>query len=274
MGDDFHWMSYVTFTCHYLLSINIDTFKETVNPLEHPAFAHLYHATMLLFLELCLGYLFSCAVFVGVAVNMGLQLQGLSCTRGHRALFNGVSISLEAGHLLRVKGANGAGKTSLLRMLSGLLAPTEGHLLWLGQPIAGQRTDFGRSVVYLGHAAALKDELSPLENLLDACELAGHTTDTPAALAALQGAGLRGFERIAARRLSQGQRKRSALARLALSRSSPLWILDEPFNALDTAASAWLTALIEDHLQNAGMVVLTSHQDIPINTAHQQELIL
>jgi heme exporter protein A len=205
---------------------------------------------------------------------MGLQLQGLGCTRGHRALFTGVSISVNAGYLLRVKGANGAGKTSLLRMLGGLLAPTEGQVLWLGQPIAGQRADFGRSVVYLGHAAALKDELSPLENLLDACALGGHTTNTPAALAALKSAGLRGFERTAARRLSQGQRKRSALARLALSSSSPLWILDEPFNALDTAASAWLTALIEDHLQNVGMVVLTSHQDMPINTPNQLELVL
>ena len=178
------------------------------------------------------------------------------------------------GQMLRVRGANGAGKTSLLRMLCGLLLPTQGQVLWCGKPLAGQREGFGHSLVYLGHAAALKDELSPLENLLDACALGGQTPDAPAALAALKGAGLRGFERIPARRLSQGQRKRSALARLALSQTAQLWILDEPFNALDTAANVWLTRLIEAHLQNAGMVVLTSHQDMPINTPNQKDLAL
>jgi heme exporter protein A len=229
---------------------------------------------MLLFLELCLGHLSTCTVCVRLAMSVGLQLQGLSCTRGHRALFKGLSVSVNPGDLLRVKGANGAGKTSLLRMLSGLLAPTDGQVLWLGRPLAHQRNDFGHSVVYLGHAAALKDELSPLENLLDACALGGHTSDAPSAIAALQAAGLRGFERTPSRRLSQGQRKRSALARLALSASAPLWILDEPFNALDAAASTWLTTLIERHLQNAGMVVLTSHQDMPISAAHPLDLML
>ena len=203
-----------------------------------------------------------------------LTLSELSCTRGGRQLFSGVTQRVLPGHLLRVHGANGAGKTSLLRMLCGLLLPTQGQVLWCGKPLASQREGFGRSLVYLGHAAALKDELSPLENLLDACALGGDTPDTAAALAALKGAGLRGFERTPARRLSQGQRKRSALARLALSQTAPLWILDEPFNALDIAANAWLTGLIEAHLHNAGVVVLTSHQDMPINTPNQQELAL
>jgi len=159
-------------------------------------------------------------------------------------------------------------------MLCGLLQPTEGQVLWYGKPLASQRDVFGHNLVYLGHAAALKDELSPLENLLDACALGGHAPDVLAALAALKGAGLRGHERTSARGLSQGQRRRSALARLALSSSAPLWILDEPFNALDSAASAWLTGLIEAHLHNAGIVVLTSHQDMPINTPNQQDLAL
>jgi heme exporter protein A len=173
-----------------------------------------------------------------------------------------------------VRGANGAGKTSLLRMLCGLLLPTSGQVLWHGKPLAAQRDKLGQDLVYLGHAAALKDELSPLENLLDACALGGRALEVPSALAALQNAGLRGHERTPARRLSQGQRRRSALARLALSQNAPLWVLDEPFNALDTAANAWLTGLIEVHLQNAGMVVLTSHQDTPINTPNQQDLAL
>lgn len=225
-------------------------------------------------MELRFGNPSSCSVFVGQAVSQGLQLDGLTCTRGSRQLFSSLSISVGPGQLLRVRGANGAGKTSLLRMLCGLLQPTEGQVLWFGQPVADQRDVFGRSLVYLGHAAALKDELSPIENLLDASALGGHTPDIREAMAALQGAGLRGHERTAARRLSQGQRRRSALARLALSYSAPLWILDEPFNALDNGANNWLTGLIETHLHNAGMVVLTSHQDMPISASNQQDLAL
>ena len=203
-----------------------------------------------------------------------LKLDDLSCVRGSRPLFTGLSIDAGPGVLLRVRGANGAGKTSLLRMLCGLLLPTSGQVLWCGQPVASQREKFGQDLVYLGHAAALKDELSPLENLLDACALSGRKPDVAAALAALQGAGLRGHERTPARRLSQGQKRRSALARLALSQNAPLWILDEPFNALDTAANGWLTGLIEAHLQNAGMVVLTSHQHMPVAVPRQVDLTL
>ena len=183
-------------------------------------------------------------------------------------------MSVSSGQLLRVRGANGAGKTSLLRMLCGLLLPTDGRVLWRGQPLATQREKLGRDLVYIGHAAALKDELSPIENLLDACALGGHTPTATEALAALQAAGLRGHERTPVRRLSQGQRRRSALARLALRHSASLWVLDEPFNALDTAANAWLASLIEAHLQDAGIVVLTSHQDMPITARSQLDLAL
>ena len=207
-------------------------------------------------------------------MSQDLQLDGLTCTRGSRQLYSDLSTNVSPGQLLRVRGANGAGKTSLLRMLCGLLLPTEGQVLWHGKPLAAQREKLGHDLVYLGHAAALKDELSPLENLLDACALGGHTPTMPAALAALQAAGLRGHERTPARRLSQGQRRRSALARLALSHSAPLWILDEPFNALDLEANAWLTGLIEAHLKNSGIVVLTSHQDMPIAATSQLDLAL
>lgn len=203
-----------------------------------------------------------------------LMLDSVACTRGTRMLFSGITRSVAPGELLRVQGPNGAGKTSLLRMLCGLLAPTEGRVLWCGESLSGQRDTFGHALVYLGHAAALKDELSPLENLLDACVLSGHPADTAAALAALKAAGLRGHERTAARRLSQGQRRRSALARLALCQAAPLWVLDEPFNALDTIATAWLSGLIEAHVQRGGMVVLTSHQDVSLSALHQQVLKL
>lgn len=187
--------------------------------------------------------------------------------RGGRTLFTDLNQALLPGQLLRVLGANGAGKTSLLRMVCGLLEPASGRVLWRGQKIASQRAVFGAELVYVGHGAALKDELSPLENLLDACALGGTAASAPQALAALRDAGLRGHERTPARRLSQGQRRRSSLARLALSQAVPLWVLDEPFNTLDTAATTWLTGLIEAHLQSQGMVLLTSHQDIAINTS-------
>lgn len=203
-----------------------------------------------------------------------MTLDNVACTRGTRRLFSGITHSVAPGELLRVQGPNGAGKTSLLRMLCGLLSPTEGRVLWCGEKLSAQRDNFGHNLVYLGHAAALKDELSPLENLLDACALGGHPAQTEAALAALKAAGLRGHERTAVRRLSQGQRRRSALARLALCPAAPLWVLDEPFNALDTAATAWLSGLIEAHLQRSGMVVLTSHQDVALSAAQQQVLQL
>jgi len=207
-------------------------------------------------------------------MSQGLELDNLACTRGSRQLFCGLSLAVKPGDLLRVRGVNGAGKTSLLRMLCGLLLPTSGQVLWCGKPLGVQRDRLGQDLMYLGHAAALKDELSPLENLFDACALGGHIPTLPAALAGLEGAGLRSHARTPARRLSQGQRRRSALARLTLSQHAPLWILDEPFNALDIAANAWLTGLIEGHLKNAGMVVLTSHQDMPIAATNQLDLTL
>jgi len=208
------------------------------------------------------------------ATNHSLRLEDLTCIRGSRQLFGGLSLEVRPGQLLRVRGSNGAGKTSLLRMMCGLLLPSNGQVLWCERPLAVQRARFGEDLVYLGHATALKDELSPIENLLDACELNGHAPTKLAAMAALKGAGLRGHERTPARRLSQGQRRRSALARLAINHKASLWILDEPFNALDTAASDWLTGLIEAHLKSNGMVVLTSHQDMPIAAASQLDLTL
>ena len=190
-------------------------------------------------------------------------------------MFDGVSLRLPAGGLLRVRGANGAGKTSLLRMLCGLLQPSRGDVLWRGEAVSALREEFGRELVYLGHAAALKDDLSPLENLLDACRLGGFHATEGAALRALAQAGLRGHEDTQVRRLSQGQRRRSALARLALAPGrAALWVLDEPFNALDVGAMAWLAGLIQAHLLAGGLAVLTSHQDVAIDGVAAQELSL
>ena len=190
-----------------------------------------------------------------------LELCDLRCVRGARELFRGLRASATAGQLVHVRGANGAGKTSLLRMLCGLTTPTEGEVRWRGEPIAKTREAFNRQHLHLGHAAALKDDLSALENLEAASLLADLACSRAESLQALARAGLRGLEQLTARFLSQGQRRRAALARLELGADLPLWILDEPFDALDERAAAWLRELISAHLQRGGIVVLTSHQD-------------
>jgi heme exporter protein A len=193
-----------------------------------------------------------------------LELRDLACVRGRRWLFRGLDATLAPGQLLRVTGANGAGKTSLLRMLCGLLAPAQGQVLWQGQKLPQVREAFHQQLVYLGHAAALKDELTPLENLQVAARLGGNAPDEAAARQALAAAGLGGREQVPTRTLSQGQRRRAALARLSLG-TALLWVLDEPFNALDTAATTWLLGLIEGQLQRGGLVVLTSHQPVALS---------
>ncbi len=205
-------------------------------------------------------------------MTAALELRGLACVRGRRRLFGGLNLQLQPGQLLRVAGANGAGKTSLLRMLCGLLAPAEGQVLWQGSNVHQDREAFHQQLVYLGHAAALKDELSALENLQAAARLAGLAPPPAAARQALADAGLRGREHVPARILSQGQRKRAALARLPLG-AARLWVLDEPFNALDTAATAWLLGLIERQLQGGGMVVLTSHQPVALSAYLAQQAL-
>ena len=203
-----------------------------------------------------------------------LTLDQLSCVRGERRLFGAVSRQLAAGGLLHVQGANGAGKTSLLRMVCGLLSPSAGQVRWRGQPLPKAREAICRDLVYLGHTAALKDELSALENLQAAQSLAGRASTTPELTRALGDAGLRGRESLPTKRLSQGQRQRVALARLSLSNSAPLWVLDEPFNTLDAPACDWLSALLSGHLRQGGLVVLTSHQPLALPSVAHEALTL
>lgn len=199
----------------------------------------------------------------------------LEARRGRRVLFTGLALSAQAGQLLRVQGANGAGKTTLLRMLVGLNLPNAGQVRWQGQTIQSQRDEFHRDLVYLGHAAALKDDLSAIENLQAMVALGGDCCSGAEAAAALAAAGLRGRERLPARVLSQGQRRRVALARLELAPERRLWVLDEPFNALDVAANEWLAGLVQGQLQRGGIVVLTSHQAVPVDgTVEQTALML
>jgi heme exporter protein A len=193
-----------------------------------------------------------------------LETVDLECTRGERLLFAGLAFAVDAGHCLHVAGENGAGKTSLLRILCGLLSPTHGEVRWDGEDIRRLREDYWQLIAYVGHLNGVKDDLTALENVRFAASLAGHPAGEDAARGALASVGLAGFETSQARFLSQGQRRRIALARLFLAREARLWILDEPFTALDVRGVAALSTLIGEQLGRGGIVVLTTHQDVPL----------
>lgn len=195
-----------------------------------------------------------------------LETVQLACQRGDRVLFRKLDVSVEDGQLLRVMGANGMGKTSLLRLLAGLAYPLAGEVRWRGRAIQGQREIYHAALFYLGHASALNDLLTPLENLRFACAAAGDAVSPEACDAALHRIGLARQLDLPARVLSQGQRRRVGLARLFLAAHRPLWLLDEPFTALDAKAVAELAGNIDGHCARGGIVVLTSHQDVFLRT--------
>lgn len=192
-----------------------------------------------------------------------LEAEDLACLKGDRLLFRGLALRLEAGELVRVAGPNGVGKTSLLRLLTGLALPEAGEVRWNGRSIRREREAFHRALLYLGHAAALNDLLTPLENLRFACAAAGDDADEERCMQALVRIGLADQLDLPARVLSQGQRRRVGLARLFIGSRRPLWVLDEPFTALDVAAVADLATTLSDHCAAGGMVMLTTHQDAP-----------
>lgn len=202
-----------------------------------------------------------------------LEASNLECIRGERSLFAGVGFRLAAGEMLYLQGANGSGKTSLMRIVCGLAHPAAGEVRWRGEPIGKLGEDYRRELCYLGHHNAIKEELTPLENLLAAAHLADEDLDEGAALDALELVGLAGREELACRYLSQGQKRRVALARL-VNEWRALWILDEPYVALDTAAVALVASLIGAHLQRGGLVVLTTHQAVPVAAGAVRELVL
>ena len=203
-----------------------------------------------------------------------LDAVNLSCERGERALFAGLEFAVAAGSLLRVAGPNGTGKTSLLRMLCGLLEPATGEVRWHGHNVRRQREEYWKDLVYVGHLNGVKEDLTVYENLKVAQAVAGRRVDHTALRRALDAVGLARFEHTLARRLSQGQRRRVALARLFATTTAPLWILDEPFIALDQRGVASLSERIASHIGNGNMVVLVTHQDVAIDVPRQQHIEL
>jgi heme exporter protein A len=190
-------------------------------------------------------------------------VSNLSCARGDKRLFSGVSFSLQPGQWLHLEGNNGVGKTSLLRLVCGLSALEEGEITWNNQAVSKDPQTFRANLAYLGHQLALKDDLSPLENLQTDAAIVGRQLTASDAKQALAQMGLRGRENLPVRVLSQGQKRRTALARLLVS-SAKLWVLDEPFVALDTMAQNALSEVINAHLAKQGMVLLTSHQAVSL----------
>ncbi|MDP1535760.1 MAG: cytochrome c biogenesis heme-transporting ATPase CcmA [Burkholderiales bacterium] len=203
-----------------------------------------------------------------------LEAHQIEITRGDRRLFGNLSLALAPGTLLLVTGSNGSGKTSLLRALCGLLLPSAGEVRWQGENIRKLREEYWRRLVYIGHTNALKDELTATENLGVLCALSGVHTGIAQQRQALADFGLAGRERLPAKALSQGQRRRTALARLSLCTALPLWILDEPFAALDSAAVSHMQSVVGGHLAAGGMVIMTTHQEVPIAAPAVTELNL
>ncbi len=195
-----------------------------------------------------------------------LTVSQLSCSRGNKPLFVDVNFTMNAGQALHLEGDNGVGKTSLLRIVCGLSPADSGEVLWNGQAIQQQAAAYRTSLFYLGHALSLKEELTALENLHADAAVAGRTLNREQALVALARMGLRGREHLPLRVMSQGQKRRTALARLWASQS-PLWVLDEPFVALDTQAVDGLRVLLAEHVAQGGMVVFTSHQPVSLERA-------
>ncbi|MBU0654264.1 MAG: cytochrome c biogenesis heme-transporting ATPase CcmA [Gammaproteobacteria bacterium] len=212
---------------------------------------------------------------------MLLEVVGLHCTRGYRALFSELAFTLEAGQLLLVEGHNGSGKTTLLKMLAGLREADDGQVLWDKQPIQAWGAEYRQQFVWLGHSNGIKDDLTALENLHMMQALGGEQAGFPCRDAkscvststVLERMGLAGNGHRFPRHFSAGMKRRLALSRLLLS-SARLWILDEPQAALDRAGIQMFESMLSEHLQRGGSAIMTSHHEVGLRGPHIQRLVL
>jgi heme exporter protein A len=194
-----------------------------------------------------------------------LSVQGLECRRGERSLFGAVSFVVHRGEIVWLRGANGQGKTSLLRTLAGLSAPEAGTIEWSRAPAR-------RRLLYIAHANALKEDLSVTESLRFLLSLGGDAPADATITASLERFGMASRRDAPVRTLSQGQRRRVALARLAAQREPSTWLLDEPFDALDATGIETLNAIIVEHARRGGSIVMTSH--VPLAIAEPAPLVV
>ncbi|MDP7284319.1 MAG: cytochrome c biogenesis heme-transporting ATPase CcmA [Arenicellales bacterium] len=191
-----------------------------------------------------------------------LEISDLACTRGYRELFNGINVTVSAGQVLLVEGKNGSGKTSFIRIISGLVLPSQGEVKWEGLNIFKYRSEYQQAVSYIGHRNGTKAHLTPMENLLLDPNTA--TTSKDAAKSALSEVGLDGFEDQQCCNLSAGQNRRVALARALVARTQ-LWILDEPLTSVDAAGITLLEELYSNHIQLGGSIIMATHQSMNLS---------
>jgi len=205
-------------------------------------------------------------------MTISLTASQLAYERNEQAIFTNINFSLQAGEILQVTGDNGSGKTTLLRLLTGLLSPTAGNIRWCEQIIADNPVNYQENMFYLGHKPGVKMELTAYENLNYTTALTATKTDITL-LQALTQVGLAKHEDRFTYQLSAGEQRRLALAKLLIV-TAKLWILDEPFTALDNLGIRLIEEFIAQHLQAGGMVVLTSHQLYELPNIQQKKLIL
>lgn len=195
---------------------------------------------------------------------LSLKADALELERGERLLFKGLTFEAPSGTLVRLAGANGTGKTSLLRLLTGLMQPDAGTITYRGKSIRSLREDYYRDLVYIGHMNGVKDDLSAKENVRIAARMGNIVAKDEELVEALSKVGLADFIDHTTGELSQGQRRRVALARLFVSKSKPVWILDEPFTALDVASVANLAQTVAEHVREGAIVIYTTHQEVDV----------
>src|SRR5215207_7428188 len=202
-----------------------------------------------------------------------VELIKLGCVRGDRRLFSELDLSVSPGTFVQLTGPNGSGKTSLLRILCGLLSPAEGQITWEGADVRSLGEEYVAQLTYLGHRHGIKDELSAVENLRISNAVNGVSVSKEHAFKALGQMGLAGRESLPARLLSEGQRRRAGLARLLVS-NTKLWLLDEVLTSLDKGAVSLVRSLIENHLDGGGIAIVATHQELELSTGRTQRLEL
>ncbi|MDD9891875.1 MAG: cytochrome c biogenesis heme-transporting ATPase CcmA [Gammaproteobacteria bacterium] len=192
-----------------------------------------------------------------------LSVNSLFCERDDRVLFRDLDFAVNEGQVLQIKGSNGSGKTTLLRILCGLNDAYEGEILWYGEPVEERVEDYFGSLAYIGHRVGVNKVLTPVENLRWTCSLQ-QVVEDEALYAALAQLGLRGFEDSQCFTLSAGQQQRVSLSRLLVS-DARLWILDEPFTTLDASGVKQLEALLREHADRGGAVMVTTHHNLAVS---------